>query len=153
MQEVELKRLFSKWAKILRIENNWDIKLELVEDPNFKKTGDIKIDTEDKKAIVYINILNPNDDNLEETICHELLHLKLYPLDQFAENLIIANYEQGSKAQNMLYYNFYTDLEITVEEMTKCFIAALGDNKKLSFKRVEHKRSFDDLYKGLKNLD
>lgn len=153
MQEAELKRLFSKWVEILRIGNNWDIRLELVEDPNFKKTGDIKIDTEDKKAIVYINVLDPNDDNLEETICHELLHLKLYPLDQFAENLILANYEEGSKAQNTLYYNFYTDLEITVEEMTKCFMQALGDNKELSFKRVENKRSFDDLYKGLKNLD
>ncbi len=153
MQEAELKRLFSKWVEILRIGNNWDIRLELVEDPNFKKTGDIKIDTEDKKAIVYINVLDPNDDNLEETICHELLHLKLYPLDQFAENLILANYEEGSKAQNTLYYNFYTDLEITVEEMTKCFMQALGDNKELSFKRVENKRSFEDLYKGLKNLD
>lgn len=153
MQEEELKRLFSKWVEILRIDNNWDIRLELVRDSSFKKTGDIKIDTEDKKAIVYINVLNPNDDNLEETICHELLHLKLYPLDQFAENLILANYEEGSKAQTALYYNFYTDLEITVEEMTKCFISALGDNKELSFKRVENKRSFDDLYKGLKNLD
>ena len=153
MQEAELKRLFSKWVEILRIGNNWDIRLELVEDPNFKKTGDIKIDTEDKKAIVYINVLDPNDDNLEETICHELLHLKLYPLDQFAENLILANYEEGSKVQNTLYYNFYTDLEITVEEMTKCFMQALGDNKELSFKRVENKRSFEDLYKGLKNLD
>ena len=89
---------------ILRTENNWDIKLELIKDESFNKTGDIKIDMEDKKAIVYLNILNPKDENLEETIVHELLHLKLYPLDQFAENLILANYEDGSKAQNAMYY-------------------------------------------------
>ena len=58
MQEEELKRLFSKWVGILRIDNNWDIRLELVRDSSFKKTGDIKIDIEDKKAIVYINILD-----------------------------------------------------------------------------------------------
>lgn len=152
MDMQKLRRSFDKWTKILRIANNWDIRLELVRDPNFKKTGDIKIDTEDKKAIVYINVLNPNDDNLEETICHELLHLKLYPLDQFAENLILANYGDDIKAQNAMYYNFYTDLEITVEEMTKCFMLALGDDKELSFKRVENKRSFNDLYDGLRSL-
>ena len=152
MTEKEIQKLFAKWITILRTENNWDIKLELVKDESFNKTGDIKIDMEDKKAIVYLNILNPKDENLEETIVHELLHLKLYPLDQFAENLILANYEDGSKAQNAMYYHFYTNLEITVEEMTKCFLLAFGDHRELSFKRTEGHKSFEDLYKGLKNL-
>lgn len=81
------------------------------------------------------------------------MHLKLYPLDQFAENLILSNYEDGSKAQNAMYYHFYTNLEITVEEMTKCFLLAFGDYQELSFKRTEGHKSFDELYKGLKNLD
>ncbi len=153
MVEKELNRLFDKWIDILRIKNNWDIKLELVKDIDFKKTGDIKIDIEDKKAIVYINILDPKYENLEETIVHELLHLKFYPLDQFTENLILANYKEGSKAQNTLYYNFFTSLEMTVEEMTKCFMLALGDNKDLSFGRTNNRRSFWELYDGLKDLE
>ncbi len=153
MVEKELNRLFDKWINILRIKNNWDIKLELVKDIDFKKTGDIKIDIEDKKAIVYINILDPKYENLEETIVHELLHLKFYPLDQFTENLILANYKEGSKAQNTLYYNFFTSLEMTVEEMTKCFMLALGDNKDLSFGRTNNRRSFWELYDGLKDLE
>ena len=87
---------------ILRNEKNWDIKLELVKDESFNKTGDIKIDTEDKNA---------------------------------------------------MYYHFYTNLEITVEEISKCFLLAFGDHQELSFKRTEGHKSFDELYKGLKNLD
>ncbi len=147
-----LEDLLDKWLGVLRIKNNWDVKLELVKDPDFKKTGDIRIDVEDKKAIVLLNVLDPKDDNLEETICHELLHLKLYPLDQFAENMIKANYEEGSKAQNTLYYEFYQDLEITVEELTKCFIKEFGDSKTLSFKRTGLKKSFEELYEGLDDL-
>ena len=101
----------------------------------------------------YINILDPKYENLEETIVHELLHLKFYPLDQFTENLILANYKEGSKAQNTLYYNFFTSLEMTVEEMTKCFMLALGDNKDLSFGRTNNRRSFWELYDGLKDLE
>ncbi len=56
----EMDILFSKWIDILRIKNNWDIQLELVSDPLFKKTGDIKIDCDDRKAILLLNALNPN---------------------------------------------------------------------------------------------
>ncbi len=56
----EMDILCSKWIDILRIKNNWDIQLELVSDPLFKKTGDIKIDCDDRKAILLLNALNPN---------------------------------------------------------------------------------------------
>ena len=74
--------IFDKWLDILRLRNNWDIKLELINDDNFKKTGDFKIDPDDRKAILMINAKNPKNENVEEVIIHELLHLKLYPLDQ-----------------------------------------------------------------------
>ncbi len=89
--------IFDKWIRILRIENNWDVKLELISDENFNKTGDIRIDCDDRKAIVMINAPNPRNENLEEAICHELLHLKMYPLDQFTESLINSAFEDGDK--------------------------------------------------------
>ena len=147
-----LRGLFAKWIKILNIKGNWDIDLHLSKDPAFKKSGDIKIDPEDKKAIVYLNILDPKDENLEETIVHELLHLKLYPLDQFSENMILANYKEGSKAQNMLYYEFLQSLEVTVEELAKCLIKELGDSTSLSYGRLKAKKSFEELYEGLRAL-
>ena len=40
-----VRPIFNKWLDILRLRNNWDIKLELINDDGFKKTGDFKIDT------------------------------------------------------------------------------------------------------------
>ena len=50
LTEKELQTLFDKWIEILRLKNQWDIRLDLVRDPAFQKTGDIKIDCDDRKA-------------------------------------------------------------------------------------------------------
>ena len=70
-----VRPIFNKWLDILRLRNNWDIKLELINDDGFKKTGDFKIDPDDRKAILMINAKNPKNENVEEVIIHELLHL------------------------------------------------------------------------------
>ena len=152
MNKEKILELFEKWINILRIKNNWDVKLELVDDPSFRKTGDIKIDCDDKKAIVMLNACNPKQENMEEVICHELLHLKFYPLDQLTESLIINHYESGSNASNSMYQQFFNSLEITVEEMAKCFLGVFGENKELSFGRCRSMKSFEELYEGLKPL-
>lgn len=143
---------FEKWLNILRIKNQWDVKLEMVSDPEFKKTGDFKIDCDDRKAILLLNERNPRQENFEEVIVHELLHLKLYPLDQITEGLIYSNYEEGSKPFDFAYAQFMTSLEITVEELTKCFLMQYGDNKELSYGRCKDMKSFDELFDGLKPL-
>ncbi len=150
--EKKIFELFDKWTAILRVKNNWDVKLELVRDESFKKTGDLKIDCDDKKAIVILNALNPRQENLEEVICHELLHLKMYPLDQFSESLIVSAFSDDEKAKNLAYCNFFTTLEITVEELTKCYLGAFGENKELSYGRCRGQMSFNDLYEGLMPL-
>ena len=63
-----------------------------------------------KKAILLLNGANPKQENLEEVIVHELLHLKLYPLDQVTESLITANYEEGSAAYRS--YQFPAEMSI-----------------------------------------
>lgn len=152
MPETEIRRLLEKWMEILRIKNNWDVKLNLRSDPSLPKTGDIKIDCDDRKAILILNTAGPNWGNPEETICHELLHLKMYPLDQFTESMITSTFEDGTAASNLAYINFFLNLEITVEELTKCFLAAFGEGKALSYGRCESRKSFEELFDGLNNL-
>ena len=144
--------LFHKWIEILRLKNIWDIKLELVDDENFWKTGDFKVDPDDRKAILMLNATNPKQENMEEVIIHELLHLKLYPLDQLTEGLIDGHYCPDTAEYNTIYTQFMTMLEQTVEELTKCFLLQYGDNKELSYGRCKTMKSFNELYDGLKSL-
>jgi len=147
-----INSLFDKWINILRLKNNWDIKLEFIEDIKWKKTGDFKIDCDDKKAILMLNYLNPKQENIEEIIVHELLHLKLYPLDQITEGLITSNYKENTNEFDFVYGQFMTSLEQTVEELTKCMLLAFGENKKLSYGRCKGMKSFNELYEGLKSI-
>lgn len=153
MQESEIRRLVEKYSAKLRITPIWDVKLELVEDHAWRKTGDIKIDCDDRKAILMLNALNPKRENLEEVIVHELMHLKMYPLDQVTESLIASTFEEGTPAWDFAYRQFFTALEQTVEELSKCFLLEFGENRDMSFGRCEKKKSFDELYNGLKSLE
>ena len=153
LTEKELQTLFDKWIEILRLKNQWDIRLDLVRDPAFQKTGDIKIDCDDRKAILMLNVLNPKQENPEEVIVPELMHLKLYPLDQLTEGLIDAHYEEETPAREAVYTQFMIMLEQTVGELTKCYLGAFGENKTLSYGRCNTMKSFNELYEGLKPLE
>ena len=100
-----------------------------------------------------LNRTNPKDENIEETIVHELMHIKMYPLDQVCESLIINMFEKASKEQNFAYQTFFEALEVTVEELTKCFLLEFGEDKDLSFGRMDNIKSFNELYDGLRKLD
>ncbi len=149
----ETLRLFDKWCKKLRIVPGWDVLLEFIDDPKWHKTGDFKIDCDDKKAILMLNAANPKSENLEEVIVHELLHLKMYPLDQVTESLIVANFQDGTPQRDFAYFQFFTALEQTVEELTKCYLLEFGENKELSFGRCKLQTSINDLFDGLNNLE
>jgi len=153
MDKLKAREIFDKYTKKLRIVPEWDIRLEFVEDEDWKKTGDFKIDPTDKKAILMLNAASPKDENIEETIVHELMHIKMYPLDQVCESMIINMFEEGSKEQNFAYQTFYETLEVTVEELAKCFLLEFGENKEFSFGRMEKIKSFNELYEGLRKLD
>ena len=148
----KLFQLFKKYCKKLRITPPWDIRLEFVEDANWRKTGDFKIDCTDQKAILLLNIANPKQENLEEVIVHELMHIKMYPLDQVTESFITSNFEEGTSGYNLAYTQFFTTLEQTVEELTKCFLFEFGENKELSYGRCRKEKSFNELYEGLNNI-
>ncbi len=145
--------VFKKWLAILKLDNSWDILLEEVDDDSFTKTGDFKIDVTDKKAVLILNKKNPNNENMEEVIVHELLHLKLFPLDQLTESLIVNNYDKNSKEYDIIYHQFIIMLEQTVQELTKCFLSSFGENKELSYGRCKSLKSYNDLYKEINVID
>ena len=153
MNKEALIALFEKYIRKLRITPAWDVKLEFVEDPSWPKTGDFKIDCDDRKAILLLNTASPKQENPEEVIVHELMHIKMYPLDQVAESLIANCFEEGSAARKFACQQFFTALEQTVEELTKCFLLEFGDDKQFSYGRCNNARSFNELYDGLRNIE
>lgn len=152
MDKEQVLALFEKWCKKLRIVPSWDVHLEFLEDPQWRKTGDFKIDCDDRKAVLMLNAVNPKQENIEEVIVHELLHLKMYPLDQVTESLITSQFEEGTPGWNFAYREFFTALEITVEELAKCYLMEFGENRELSYGRCKGMQSYDSLFDGLKNL-
>ena len=152
-EKAHAEELFERYVRKLRITPAWDVKLEFVEDPAWRKTGDFKLDCDDRKAILLLNAASPKQENIEEVIVHELMHIKLYPLDQVTESLIVSNFEEGSAARDFAYRQFFTALEQTVEELTKCFLSEFGENREFSYGRCAKTRSFNELYEGLGNID
>ena len=149
----DAERLFDKWCRKLRITPAWDVRLEWIDDPEWRKTGDFKIDPDDRKAILLLNGCNPKQEIMEEVIVHELMHLKMYPLDQVCESLITSTFKEGSAASEFAYTQFFQKLEVTVEELTKCFLLEFGESKELSFGRCRAQKSFNELYDGLKAIE
>ena len=152
MEREYLQALFDKWTRKLRVVPAWDVRLELVEDQAWPKTGDIRIDCDDRKAVVLLNAVRPKQENPEEVIVHELMHLKLYPLDQMTEALIDSSFPEEGSQRDFAETMFMTTLEQTVEELTKCFLLEFGENRELSFGRCRAQKSFDELFDGLKPL-
>ena len=153
MDREKLTELFEKYVRKLRITPAWDVRLELVDDPSWPKTGDFKLDCDDRKAILLLNTASPKQENPEEVIVHELMHIKLYPLDQVTESLIVSCFTEGTRECDFAYRQFFTALEQTVEELAKCFLLEFGDDKTLSYGRCSRNKSFNELYDGLKNID
>ena len=153
MDREKVTALFEKYIRKLRITPAWDVKLEFVEDPEWRKTGDFKIDCDDRKAILLLNAVSPKQENIEEVIVHELMHIKMYPLDQVTESLILSQFEEGTAACEFAYRQFFTALEQTVEELAKCFLLEFGEDRSFSFGRCKSMKSFDELYEGLKGIE
>jgi hypothetical protein len=136
-----IERHLNKWQDILRL-RDWDIVVKIVK-TKWRKSGDIKIDLEDKKAVLLVNH-RPKCMNLEELVVHELLHLKLYGMDQMIECLLSSIYgeKDDDPKREFAYTQFMMVLESTVEDLTKGYLSAAGSQKSLSFGRL--KEPIDD---------
>ncbi|QAA32951.1 hypothetical protein [Clostridium manihotivorum] len=135
--EKDLKRFLEKWQDILRL-RDWDIRYVLV-NKDWRKSGDIKIDAEDKKAVLLINNFNSRWPNLEELVIHELIHVKLYGMDQLIEGLIyqVFGKNEEDKKLDFAYDKFMRLLETTTEDLAKSFVSVGGEDKELSFGKLK----------------
>ena len=132
-----LHGMVQKWQKILRL-SDWDIKLELVT-KEWRKTGDVKIDQANKVAIVLINTCNPKLTNIEAVVIHELLHIKLWGMDQMIETLIHAVYgdDEASPQFSFAYTQFMELLECTTQDLTKGYVELGAADKSVSYGRIQ----------------
>jgi len=135
----ELLAHIDKWQDVLRL-RDWDIRLRMV-GTKWRKFGDVKVDWDDKKALVLVNRkpYSNRDVNLEELVVHELLHLKLHAMDQMMLDLLDSLYgeDRDDPKRQFAETQFMTVLEQTVEDLTKALLAADGSGKPLSFDRIE----------------
>lgn len=143
ISEKEVEAHMRKWQNILRL-RDWDIHIKIVK-TKWRKSGDIKIDLDDKKAVLLINQTPKCDrlEELEELVVHELLHLKLYGLDQMIEALLSLVYgKKESSRREFAQTQFMTLLESTVEDLSKGYLTTVGSSENLSFGRL--KKSIDE---------
>ena len=133
----ELMAYIGKWQGILRLKD-WDIKLELVT-KEWRKTGDVKIDADDRKAILLVNNFNPKQTNIEALIIHELLHIKLWGMDQMIESLLHTVYgeDEDDPKFSFAYTQFMMLLEQTTEDLAKGYKDLGADDKSVSYGRIQ----------------
>ncbi len=132
----DVLQFIEKWQKLLRLQD-WDIKyLSITKE--WRKTGDIKVDVDDRTAILLLNICNPKQTNLEQVIIHELLHLKLWEMDQITEKLINTAFDGSMEPCRKIVFSQYMGvLEYTVNDLSKAFLTLAGNDKEISFGRLE----------------
>ena len=133
----EMQRLVQKWQEVLRL-RDWDIKLELVTKP-WRKTGDVKIDADDRKAILLVNACDPKQTNMEALIIHELLHIKLWGMDQMIEQLLHCVYgdDESDPKFSFAYTQFMGMLEQTTEDLAKGYKDLGAADQSVSFGRIQ----------------
>lgn len=132
---VEARAILARWQPILRLAD-WDIELRVVSGP-WRKSGDVKVDLENRKAVLLLNA-EPLSENLEETIVHELVHLRLYEMDQMLVQLLDAVFGTAADEPRRAFAEarFMTLLESTTEDLAKALLAASGSPSPLSFGRL-----------------
>ncbi len=121
----EARAVLARWQPILRLAD-WDIDLRLVTGV-WRKSGDVKVDLDDRKAVLLLNA-EPRSENLEETIVHELVHLRLYAMDQMLVELLDAVFGTDADEPRRAFAEtrFMTLLESTTEDLAKALLAANG---------------------------
>lgn len=133
----ECERFLEKWQPVLRLQD-WDIKIRIVDTP-WRKSGDIKIDECNRQAILMLNGYNPRVSNVEEVIIHELIHVKLWKMDQMIERLINCCYtsDESDPKREFVYEEFMIALESTTQDLTKAYVTLGAEDKEIPYGYLE----------------
>ena len=135
IKKEKIEKIVRKWQATLRLQD-WDISLKIIR-RKWRKSGDIKIDMEDRLAVLMINH-KPKCENMEELVLHELLHLKLWGMDQINEDLLSCLYgERDSKKKEFAYAQYMRLLESTVQDLTNSFLLTAKCKKPVSLNRLK----------------
>lgn len=141
MDKEFLQKQFKTFSHKMELDD-WNLKLEFVE-TDWKNTGNVKVDMDNKTAIVYLNVFNPKCENLEEVIIHELCHIKMWKLDLYCESLLDATFDdKQSKEYKFGYNQFMSALEQTTQEFAKTYTKWLARDKRLSVNRCKTRMEF-----------
>ena len=132
----EARAVLARWQPILRLAD-WDIDLRLVDTP-WRKTGDVKVDLDDRKAVLLLRASQPAE-HLEEVVVHELVHVRLYAMDQMLVQLLDAVFGVDAKdpKREFAETQFMQLLESTTEDLAKALLAASGRTASLTFHRLD----------------
>jgi len=132
----EARTVLARWQPILRLAD-WDIDLRLVDTP-WRKSGDVKVDLDDRKAVLLLRA-GQAPEHLEEVVVHELVHLRLYAMDQMLVNLLDAVFgaDADDPKREFAETQFMTLLEATTEDLAKALLAASGSTAPLLFDRLD----------------
>lgn len=136
VDEKMISEYLDKWKPLLSL-SNWDIRPIVVE-KEWRKSGDVKIDESNRMAAVMIRSdLDPAF--LEQVVVHELLHIKLWGLDQMIEESLNALFgKEDSEGKRVFGQGqFMNELETTVQDLTRALLEASGFEGDYLFNRVQ----------------
>ena len=136
VDEKIISEYLDKWKPLLSL-SDWDIRPVIVQ-KKWRKSGDVKIDSSNRMAAVLIRSdLDPIF--LEQVVIHELLHIKLWGLDQMIEESLNALFDEND-SEGKRYYaqgQFMEELETTTQDLTRALLDASGFEGEYMFNRVQ----------------
>jgi len=136
VDEKMISEYLDKWKPLLSL-SDWDIRPVIVR-KEWRKSGDVKIDSSNRMAAVMIKSdLDPAF--LEQVVVHELLHIKLWGLDQMIEESLNALFgEEDSEGKRVFAFGqFMRELESTTQDLTRALLDASGFEGDYLFNRVQ----------------
>jgi hypothetical protein len=136
VDEKMIGEYLAKWKPLLSL-SDWDIRPVVVR-KEWRKNGDVKIDSSNRMAALMVKF-DLDTDYLEEIVVHELLHIKLWGLDQMVEESLNALFDEND-SEGKRYYaqgQFMEELETTTQDLTRALLGAGGFEGDYMFKRVQ----------------
>ena len=131
-----IREYLIKWKPLLSL-SDWDIRPVIVQ-KEWRKSGDVKIDNSNRMAALMVRFdLDP--DYLEQIVVHELLHIKLWGLDQMIEESLNALFDENDSEGKRYFAQglFMEELETTTQDLTRALLDASGFEGDYLFNRVQ----------------
>ena len=131
-----ISEYLDRWKPLLSL-SDWDIRPVIVV-KEWRKSGDVKIDWSNRMAAMMIKSdIDPAF--LEEIVVHELLHIKLWGLDQMIEESLSALFDENDSEGKRYFAQgmFMNELEETTQDLTRALMDASGFEGDYLFNRVQ----------------